>query len=118
MREELGGHVVLGDASVVRGEVVAREAKRADPDLGGVVDAGEGIEEGGARRLAAERWVGEGGRGEGLGRADRRDGGGERDNAAAGLDLGPWPGVPCEANSVRAIGICRRRGRGAIGRHD
>lgn len=53
MREELGGHVVLGDTGVVRGKVVAREAKRADPDLGGVVDTGEGVDESGARRLAA-----------------------------------------------------------------
>lgn len=53
MREKLGGHVVLGDTGVVRGKVVAREAKRADPDLGGVVDTGEGVDESGARRLAA-----------------------------------------------------------------
>lgn len=117
MREELGGHVVLGDAGVVRGEVVARETKGADPDLGGVVDTGEGIEERGARRLAAERWVGKGRRGEGLGGANRADGGGERDNTAAGLNLGPRPGVPCEADSVWAIGVSGRRSRGGVGRH-
>jgi len=43
----------------VRREVVPGEAERADPDLGGEVDAREGVEEGRARRLAAERGVGE-----------------------------------------------------------
>lgn len=116
--EELGGHVVLGDAGVVRGEVVAREAERADPDLGGEVDTGEGVEERRARRLAAEWRVGKGRRREGLGGADRGDGGGERNDAAAGFNLGPRPGVPCEADRVRAIGVGGRRSRGGVGRHD
>lgn len=102
----------------MRGEVVPGKAERADPDLGGVVDTGEGVEERGTGRLASERRVGQRRRGEGLGAADRRDGGGERDNAAAGLDLGPRPGVPREADGVRAVGVGGRRGRGGVGRHD
>ena len=45
---------------VVRGDVVARVAEGADPDLGGEVDAGEGVEGGGAG-LTTERGVREAG---------------------------------------------------------
>jgi len=57
LREELDGDVGLRYGSVVRGKVVPGEAERADPDLGGEVDAHEGVEERGAGRLAAERRV-------------------------------------------------------------
>lgn len=89
LREELGGNVGLRYGSVVRGKVVPGEAERADPDLGGEVDAREGVEERGAGRLAAERRVRERRRGRrgGVRDASGRDGGGERHDAAAGLDL-------------------------------
>lgn len=51
--EEFGGDVGFGDGGVVVGEVVALEAEGADPDVGGEVDAAEGVEDGRAR-LAAE----------------------------------------------------------------
>ena len=44
MREELGGEVVVGDGGVVGREVVALEAERTDPDLGGEVDASVRVE--------------------------------------------------------------------------
>lgn len=105
LREELGGDVGLGDGGVVGREVVAGEAERADPDLGSEVDAGEGVEEGRAGGLAAERRVRERRRGERLGRADRGDRGGERHDAAARLHLGARPGVPGEADGVRAVRV-------------
>jgi hypothetical protein len=119
LREEFGGDVGLGDGGVVGREVVPGEAQRADPDLSGEVDAREGVEERGAGRLAAERRVGEWRWGRGVQGAARRHGGGERDDAAAGLDLGARPGVPGEADSVGAVGIGRGGGRrrGGVGRH-
>ena len=56
MREELGGEVVVRDAGVVGREVVALEAERADLDLGGEVNDGEGVEDR-ATCAAAERGV-------------------------------------------------------------
>lgn len=56
---ELAGEVGLGDRGVVGREMVALVAEGADPDLGGEIDAGEGVEGGGAG-LAAERRVGKG----------------------------------------------------------
>lgn len=57
---EFAGEVGFGDGVVVRGEVVALVAEGADPDLGGEVDAGEGVEGGGAG-LTTERGVREAG---------------------------------------------------------
>ena len=45
MREELDRELVVEDGGVVGREVVALEAERADPDLGGEVDDGEGVED-------------------------------------------------------------------------
>lgn len=89
LREELGGDVGLRYGSIVRGKVVPGEAERADPDLGSEVYAREGVEERGTGRLAAERRVRERRRGcrGGIRDASGRDGGGERHDAAAGLDL-------------------------------
>ena len=87
---------------VVRRERVPLEAERADPDLGGEIDAGEGVEDGDAG-AALEGSVGEG-RDVGVA-ADRGDGGGEGDDALAGFDLGARPDVPGHANSVHAFGI-------------
>ena len=56
IREELGKEVVIGDGGVVRREVVALEAKRADSDLGGKVNDGKGVEDG-ATCAALEREV-------------------------------------------------------------
>lgn len=97
----------------MRREVVPGEAERADPDLGGEVDAREGIEEGRAGRLAAERrvWQRRRGRGGGVRDARGRDSGGERHDAATGLDLGARPGVPGEADGVGAVRVGGRRGR-------
>lgn len=60
LRVELGGDVGFGDAGVVRREVVALEAKRADPDLGGEVDPAKRVE-GHHTCLASQRRVWEGG---------------------------------------------------------
>ncbi|RWV86489.1 hypothetical protein GW17_00051610, partial [Ensete ventricosum] len=87
----------------VRGEVVAGEAEGADPDLGGEVDAGKGVEDGRARRFAAERGVGEDDKGGGG--ADRGDGGGDGDHALARLHLGSGPRVPGHADAVWAVGV-------------
>lgn len=89
LREELGGDVGLRYGSIVRGKVVPGEAERADPDLGSEVYAREGVEERGTGRLAAERRVRERRRGcrGGIWDTSERDGGGERHDAAAGLDL-------------------------------
>lgn len=57
---EFSGNVSLGDAGEVVREVVALEAKWADPDEGGEVDTAEGIKHGGAG-LASEWRVGIGG---------------------------------------------------------
>ena len=48
LRVELAGEVGLGYGGVVRGETVTLVAEGADPDLGGEVDAREGVECGGA----------------------------------------------------------------------
>ncbi|KAB2627736.1 transport protein SEC23-like [Pyrus ussuriensis x Pyrus communis] len=60
--EKLGGEVLVGDGGVVGREVVAGEAEKPDPDLGGVIDGGEGVEDG-APSAAAEGGVGEDGHG-------------------------------------------------------
>jgi hypothetical protein len=69
--------------------VVPGEALQADPDLGGEVDAREGDEQHRAGRFAAERRVRERQRGcrGGVRDSSGRDGGSERHDAAAGLDL-------------------------------
>lgn len=127
---ELAREVGVGDGGVVGREVVALVAEGADPDLGGEVDAGVGVEDGGAG-LAAERRVGE--RGDVRVGAERGDAGGERDHALAGLHLRARPHVPAHADAVHAFGIHARhlrrhgfRGRGfryrsrsnAVGRID
>ncbi|KAM1826571.1 hypothetical protein ACFX13_025912 [Malus domestica] len=58
-----GGEVLVGDGGVVGRELVEGEAERADPDLGSVIDGGEGVEDGAACAVA-ERGVGEDGHGE------------------------------------------------------
>lgn len=45
LREQFGGEIVVGNGGVVRGEVVAIVAKGADPDFGGEIDDGEGVED-------------------------------------------------------------------------
>lgn len=72
LRVEFAGEIGLGDGVVVRREMVALIAEGTDPDLGGEVDAGEGVEGGGAG-FAAERGVREA-RDVGV-RADHGDGG-------------------------------------------
>lgn len=99
---ELAGEIGLGDERVVRREVIALVAEWADPDLGGEVDAGERVEDGGAG-LAAERRVGE--RGDVGVEPDRGDAGGEWDHALAGLDLRAGPHVPRHADAVDALGL-------------
>lgn len=99
---ELGRDVGGGDGGVVVGEVVALVAEGADPEEGGEVDAGEGVEDNGAG-LASERRVGE--RGNVGVWADRRDRGGEWDHALAGFDLCSGPGVPGHADAVEALRI-------------
>lgn len=125
---ELAREVGVGDGGVVGREVVALVAEGADPDLGGEVDAGVGVEDGGAG-LAAERRVGE--RGDVRVGVERGDAGGERDHALAGLHFRARPHVPAHADAVDAFGIHARhlrrhgfRGRGfryrsnAVGRID
>jgi len=45
---EFAGEIGLRNGSVMRREVVALEAERTDPDLGGEIDASKGVESGGA----------------------------------------------------------------------
>lgn len=45
---QLAREIGLGDGVVVKREVVKLETERADPDLGGEVDASERVESGGA----------------------------------------------------------------------
>ena len=97
MREELGGEVVVGDGGVVGREVVALEAERADPDLGGEVDDGEGVEDR-ATCAAAERGVRE--EGDVRERSDRRVDGGDWDDAVGGFLLRAWDHVPWHSDSV------------------
>lgn len=99
---ELGGDVGFGDGGVVVGEVVALVAEGADPEEGGEVDAGVGVEDGGAG-LAAERGVREVGNVGVV--ADRGDRGGQGDDALGGLHLGARPGVPGHADAVDAFRI-------------
>jgi len=100
---EFGREVGFGDLGVVRGKVVAVVAEGADPDLGGEVDAREGVEDGGAG-LAAERRVGERGGNVGVG-AEEGDGCSEGDDALARLHLGARPQVPRHSHTVNAFGI-------------
>ena len=44
-RVKLAGEIGLGDHVVVRRERVPLEAERADPDLGGEIDASKGVED-------------------------------------------------------------------------
>lgn len=88
MRVEFTGEVGFGDLGVVRGEVVAVIAEGADPDLGGEVDAGERVENGGAG-FAAERGVAESGN-IGVG-VEEGDGGGEGNDALARFNFAAWP---------------------------
>ena len=78
MREELSGAVVVGDGGVVGREVVALEAEMANPDLGGEINDGEGIEDR-ATCAAAERGVRK--EGDVWERSNQRVDGGDWDNA-------------------------------------
>lgn len=87
---------------VVRREVVALEADGADPDLGGEIDAREGVESGGAGAAA------EGSVGDGLDVAvvaDRGDAGGDGDDALAGFDFVAGPDVPRHPDGVDSFRI-------------
>lgn len=101
LRVELAGKVCIGDHAVVRGEVVAIEAEGAHPVLGGEVDASKGVK--GCRAFATEWGVREGR--DILVRADRSDGGGERDHALTRLHLRPRPNVPSHPHSVHPLRI-------------
>lgn len=103
LRVEFAGEIRLGDRRVMRREVVALVAERADPDLGGEIHARKGVERGGAG-LAAQRRVGK--RGDVGVRPDRRDGGGEWDHALRCLHLSAWPDIPRHPDSVDSFGIC------------
>lgn len=102
---EFAGEVGFGDGVVVRGEVVALVAEGADPDLGGEVDAGEGVEGGGAG-LTTERGVREAGDVRvGTDQSHRRR---QRDHALARFNLRTGPHVPRHADSVESLGIWAR----------
>lgn len=96
------------------GEVVALVAKGADPDEGGEIDAGEGRDNRGAG-FAVERRVGERENG-GVG-VERRERGGERDDAFREFDFGAGPGVPCHTHAVDVglIGLGQLGGHGGRG---
>ena len=98
MQRRLVDLVVLGvlDAGVIR-EAVALEAERVDPDLGGEVDDGEGVEDG-ATCAAAERGVRE--EGDVQERSDRRVDGRDWDDAIQGFLLHAWDHVPWHLDSV------------------
>lgn len=102
---ELTGNVGFGDAVVVGWKEVAGEAEGAGPDPIDEVDAAEGVEDGEAGGLAAERRV----------RKDevvgdwvyRGDRGGEGDDALGGLDFGARPCVPGHADAAGISGRWR-----------
>lgn len=103
MGEELGGEVVDGYRRVMRREVVALEAERADPDLGGEIDDGEGVEDGSAG-AAAERGVGEEGRGRAGGEGfERGVDGGDGDDAVVGFLLGAWDYIPWHSDAILGL---------------
>lgn len=60
-------------------EMISGEAEWTDPDQGVEIDAGKGVEDGGARWFAAEWSVGK--NNEIWRRSDRRKGCGDRDDA-------------------------------------
>lgn len=95
--EELGGEVLIGNGGVVGREVVAGEAEGADPDLGGVIDGGEGVEDG-AAGAASERGVGEDWHvGE---RLDWGVDSGDRNHAVGGLLLCAGDYIPRHPNTI------------------
>lgn len=108
MGVELPGDIGLRDRIIMRGEMIALIAKRADPDLSSEIDAREGIEDGRAR-LAAERGIRE--VWNVRVRTDQADVSSKGDDALASFDLGAGPCVPCHADSVNAFGICVRQFR-------
>ena len=97
IREELGEEVVVGDGGVVRREVVALEAERADPDLGGKVNDGKGVEDG-ATCAASKREVRE--EGDVRERFDWRVDGGDWDEAVRGFLLCARDHVPWHSDFV------------------
>ncbi|RDX67816.1 hypothetical protein CR513_53262, partial [Mucuna pruriens] len=109
---KFAGEVGLGDLGVVRGEVVAIVAEGADPDLGGEVNAREGIED---RRAgsAAERGVRECGRDVRV-VTDEGDGGGQGNHALARLHFRARPQVPRHAHAVHAFRIGVRHLRHSV----
>lgn len=87
----------------MRREVTALVAEGADPDLGGEINTGEGVESSGAG-LATQRRVRE--RGDIRMRTDRGNGSGEWDHALGGFDFGTRPNVPRHTDSVDSFRIC------------
>ena len=97
IREELDEEVVVGDGGVVRREVVALDAERADSDLGGKVNDGEGVEDG-ATCAASEREVRE--EGDVRERSNWRVDGGDWDEAVRGFLLRARDHVPWHSDFV------------------
>lgn len=83
-------------------------AKRADPNLGGKVNTGKRVKNGGAR-LTSERRVRESG--DLRVRTDRSDRSGEWNNALAGFNFGTRPNIPGHTNSIDSFWICVRHFR-------
>lgn len=108
MRVKLTREIGFGNCVIMRGEMIALVTERTDPDLSGKINAGEGVEGGGAG-LTAERGVGESR--DIRVRTDHGDGGSKRDDALAGFNLASWPYVPRHPNSVYSFGICARNFR-------
>ena len=69
--------------------------KRADPDLGGEVDDGEGVEDGATYAVAERREEGDVRK-----RSDRRVDGGDWDDAIRGFLLRAWDHIPWHSDSV------------------
>ena len=91
--------------------MVPLEAEGADPDLGGEIDDAEGVEDG-AARAAAERGVGEEGRGGEV--PERSVDGGDGDDGVGGFLLGAGDHVPGHADAVLGLQI-QEFGHGLMG---
>mmetsp|Transcript_470 Transcript_470/g.1094 ORF Transcript_470/g.1094 Transcript_470/m.1094 type:complete len:714 (+) Transcript_470:262-2403(+) len=110
--EQLRGQVVLVDGGVVRGEVVARVAEGADPDLGGEVHARVRVQHG-AAALAGHRLVGHHRQVRQLlvWAVHRREG----HHALGRLQLAVRPDVPRHPDAVPLLQLAEVRHRGVAG---
>lgn len=95
--EELSGEIVLADGEVGFGEEVAVEAEGAKPDLGLVIDASVGVQNGAAFE-ADDGVVGENWEVGGVHQWRAHDG--EWEFERVRLRRSDWPRIPCPAKPL------------------